>query len=275
MSVTLTTTALLVVVAAAVRSTWSPCGWSMLSTITPLTERGRGHRFGATASWFLLGSVVGGTLLGVLGAALAGAVRAVGVGIDVRLWLAAAAALVATGFDARVLSPALPHRRRQVDEAWLDEFRPWVYGTGFGLQIGFGLVTYIMSAGVYLVVVLGALTAGPATAVALGVVFGLVRGSAVLSGARNRTPERLAAFHRRFAAIEEPVRIAVLVVLATATVALAATADALAGTVAALACACAVARGRRYGRGDTAMPARASFRRPTSVERRASEPTTA
>ena len=31
---------------AAVRSTWSPCGLSMLSTITPLTERARGHRYG-------------------------------------------------------------------------------------------------------------------------------------------------------------------------------------------------------------------------------------
>ena len=35
-----------VAVAAAIRSTWSPCGQSMLSTITPLGEAGRGNRFG-------------------------------------------------------------------------------------------------------------------------------------------------------------------------------------------------------------------------------------
>ncbi len=42
-----------IAIAAAARSTWSPCGLSMLSTITPLAERSRGHRFGVTASWFI------------------------------------------------------------------------------------------------------------------------------------------------------------------------------------------------------------------------------
>jgi len=37
-----------VALAAAVRSTWSPCGLSMLSTVTPVAERARGHRYGAT-----------------------------------------------------------------------------------------------------------------------------------------------------------------------------------------------------------------------------------
>ena len=52
--------------AAAVRSTWSPCGQSMLSQITPFTERARHHRFGVTAGWFVVGSVVGGATLGVI-----------------------------------------------------------------------------------------------------------------------------------------------------------------------------------------------------------------
>jgi len=49
-----------VAVVAAVRSTWSPCGLSMLATITPLAERARGHRYGVTVTWFVLGSVLGG-----------------------------------------------------------------------------------------------------------------------------------------------------------------------------------------------------------------------
>ena len=55
----------------------------------------------------------------------------------------------------------LPIHRRQVNERWLDQYRPWVYGAGFGWQIGTGLSTYITTAAVYLMVVLGALTAGP------------------------------------------------------------------------------------------------------------------
>ena len=55
-------------VAAAVRSTWSPCGLSMLSTVTPIAERGRGHRFWVTATWFVVGSLLGGACLGGLAA---------------------------------------------------------------------------------------------------------------------------------------------------------------------------------------------------------------
>src|SRR5262245_28638289 len=45
-----------VAVAAAVRSTWSPCGLSMLSSITPFGERSRGHRYSVTAAWFVVGA---------------------------------------------------------------------------------------------------------------------------------------------------------------------------------------------------------------------------
>ena len=33
----------------------------------------------------------------------------------------------------------LPVHHRQVNERWLDQFRPWVYGAGFGWQIGDGV----------------------------------------------------------------------------------------------------------------------------------------
>jgi hypothetical protein len=50
---------IVIAIAAAIRSTWSPCGQSVLSQITPFGERARGHRFGATAGWYILGAVVG------------------------------------------------------------------------------------------------------------------------------------------------------------------------------------------------------------------------
>lgn len=213
---------LVVAVAAAVRSTWSPCGRSMLSTITPVGEQGRGNRFATTAAWFVAGAIVGGACLGGLAAALAAAVGAAAPSGDVVAGAAAAILLAGALIDARVGGVRLPGHHRQVNERWLDQFRHGVYGFGFGVQIGSGLATYIMTAGVYLVVVLGALTGDPWRAVVIGTAFGAVRGVAVLAGRGIRSPAALAAFHRRFDAYDERSRWAIIVVEAVAAVALAA-----------------------------------------------------
>jgi hypothetical protein len=115
----------------------------------------------------------------------------------------------------------LPIHQRQVNELWLDQFRPWVYGAGFGWQIGTGVATYITTAAVYLLVVLGALSASPWVALALGAFFGVGRGLAVLLGRRIETPAQLMAFHRRFDALGPRVRRAVIAVQAIVLVALA------------------------------------------------------
>ena len=188
----------LVAVAAAARSTWSPCGLSMLSTITPLTERGKGHSYPATASWFVAGATVGGASLGLIMAGLALAVSALDLsGVAVGS-LALAAVLVAAGSDSGIARRRLPFHRRQVNERWLDRYRPWVYGAGFGWQIGSGLATYITCAAVYLMVVLAALTGRPVVALAVGTGFGFLRGLAVLLTRHLTEPSALLAFHRRF-----------------------------------------------------------------------------
>ncbi len=87
---------------------------------------------------------------------------------------------------------------RQVNERWLDQFRPWVYGAGFGWQIATGFVTYIRTAGVYLLAVLAVLTGSWWAAVVLGALFGVTRGLAVFLGRSITSPSTLAAFHRRF-----------------------------------------------------------------------------
>jgi hypothetical protein len=210
-------------VAAAVRSTWSPCGLSVLSSITPLAERGRGRRFALTASWFVAGAALGGATLGVGGAALAAAVGAARPAAGVVGGLAAGAAALAAAVDAGLLGPlSPPHHRRQVNELWLNRYRGWVVGVGFGWQIGSGLATYIMTAGVYLLVALAALTAEPPLALATGVLFGTVRGLAVLLVAGVETSGALASFHRRFDAARRPVRRAVVAVEAGVAVAAAA-----------------------------------------------------
>lgn len=230
----LTVLAAVTAVAAATRSTWSPCGLSMLSTITPMAERSRGRRWGLTAAWFVLGATLGGATLGLLAVAGAALLGVAGLGTSLTLGAAAAAALVTASMDLGV-GTQMPHHRRQVDEVWLDQYRSWVYGLGFGWQIGTGLATYIMTAAVYLTVVLASLSAAPATAMAIAVLFGFTRGLAILLGVRLTEPQRLRTFHRRFDELGPSVRWAVIAVqLAVATIAAAAGAGpfAAAGVVA-------------------------------------------
>jgi MFS family permease len=191
-------TAAAVTLAAAVRSTWSPCGLSMLSTITPLAERAKGHSYRATAGWFVAGAVAGGGTLGGLMALAAAGVGAFHLSEDGLVAVALLAAAIAAASDSGVVGVRLPVHRRQVNERWLDRYRPWVYGAGFGWQIGTGLATYITTAAVYLMIVLGALTARPATAFGLGVAFGTLRGLAVLLTRNLTDPASLRSFHRRF-----------------------------------------------------------------------------
>jgi hypothetical protein len=212
MTTLLVLVAALVALAAAARSTWSPCGLSMLSTITPVSERAKGHSYRATASWFVAGAAAGGVTLGTAAALGAVAIRALGPApLDLGL-LAVLAASIAALSDLAIHGLTLPIHRRQVNERWLDHYRPWVYGVGFGWQIGVGVATYITTAAVYLTVVLASLTTSPIAALAVGAGFGLLRGLAVfLTRSITTTPELL-AFHRRLAATADRARAVVIAV---------------------------------------------------------------
>ena len=200
-------------VVAAVRSTWSPCGQSMLSTITPLAERTRHHRFGVTATWFVVGAAVGGATLGVGMAALAALLGAsVNLTSSNVLAIAAVLAAVAAASDLRVFGFQIPYHCRQVNELWLNRYRPWVYGAGFGWQVGVGIATFIMTAGVFLMLALAVLTTSPLAALAIGIVFGIVRGLAVVPARRITTPDALRDFHQRFDALGPVTRRLMIVV---------------------------------------------------------------
>jgi hypothetical protein len=248
MNATIVGLGIVVALAAAIRSTWSPCGQSMLSQLTPVGEASRGYRYRTTAIWFVTGAVVGGAMLGGVMAALAVAVSALDVSSAVLLVIAAGLAVLAAAVDGGVLGFQPPFFHRQVNEYWLGRYRAWVYGSGFGWQIGAGVTTYIMTAAVFLTIALGALSAGPLAALLIGITFGLARGLAVLLTARLRTTAELFTLHRRFDALAEPVRRAVIVVqLVVAVVAIGAAWGVLAGAIAfvALTVAVAITRGTR------------------------------
>jgi hypothetical protein len=193
-------------IAVAARSTWSPCGLSMLATITPLAERGRGHQYGGSAAWFVAGGLLGGATLGGLAAALAAGLRALAPSSASLAAVALAGAALTVVAELGLGGFRLPVHHRQVNERWLDQFRPWVYAGGFGWQVGTGLATYIMTPALYLLILLSALTGAPWAALALASLFGLLRGLAVLLGRGITDPTSLARFHRRFHDAEPVVR---------------------------------------------------------------------
>lgn len=192
----------------AIRGVWSPCGLSMLSSITPMTEAGRGNRFNVTAVWFVVGGIVGGLSLGLLAAAGAVGVAALNLDETALVGLAAGLAVVTAGIDLGVGGVELPIFKRQVNDAWLRRYRSWAYGAGFGWQIGFGVATYIMTAGVFLTIGLAVLTASPLQALLIGLTFGLVRGSAVFIGRSATTPAALGRVHQRLDAAAPAARAA-------------------------------------------------------------------
>lgn len=207
-----------VAVTSALRSTWSPCGVSMLSTLTPLAERGRGHRFLPTAFYYVIGALLGGATLGVVMAALAVLVGRIGLDDATALAVFAVLALLAAAFDSRVGGLDLPGSRRQVNELWLNVYRPWVYSGGFGWQIGTGVLTYLMTGGVYLLIVGSALSGDPELALTAGLLFGGTRGLVIFAGAGIDTHARLVGFHRGFERLRGPSVVAMVAVLAVSSV---------------------------------------------------------
>lgn len=193
----LTIAALGIAVVSAFRGTWSPCGVSMLSSITPLSENGRGNRYWATVTWFVLGAVLGGATLGAVAGLGALLVSATAMTYAASAVLVLVAGLITVASDLGVGGFRLPANPRQVERTWLDRFRSWVYGLGFGWQLGAGVATYVMSSSIYLMVVTAAATGEPLLAMGIVTLFGFLRGLAVLPAFRVNTPADLTALHRR------------------------------------------------------------------------------
>lgn len=171
----------------------------MLSSISPLGEQARHSRWWITNLAYVVGSVIGGTTLGLLSAAV-GSLLPVGLRTSAAGWGVVAVLLIlGLVLDLRARGGALPSWRRQVDEAWLGRYRGWVYGLGFGLQLGFGLVTIVTSATTYATVLLALWSGNLWAGAILGATFGLVRSlpSLLMYRVRDR-----ADLHRVFRLVE-------------------------------------------------------------------------
>ena len=168
----------------------------MLSSITPLGERGRNRRWGPTvAAYTAASAAAGGALGGALGAL--GGLLAARLPLPATVMVIAVLAAIGVALDGGLAGLRLPTVRRQVDETWLTEFRGWVVGLGYGAQLGVGVVTIVTTATVYLVWALALLTASAGAGALVGVTFGLVRALPLLGVGEVTDPARLASAHRR------------------------------------------------------------------------------
>ena len=165
----------------------------MLTSISPLGERARGNRWSVTVLWLGLGAVIGGAVVGAALGAL-GRVSVAGVDSSVRLVLLTVACVGAAAWD---LSGRRLPGRRQVNEDWLVAYRSWVYGTGFGVQLGAAVATVVNTALVPLFMLAALLAGETGAGLLMGAAFGAVRGASLVLGRRVRTPDDLRHLHRR------------------------------------------------------------------------------
>jgi hypothetical protein len=197
----------------------------MLASITPLGERGRNSRWPVTMTSLIVGSIAGGAALGSVLGGLGLVVTAM---IDwtpqQRLATLGALALAAVLIDASPLR--LPTVHRQVDERWLHRYRGWVYGGGFGVQLGLGVVTIVITAAVYAAFAAALLASSPVGGAAVGAAFGLARAATALAAAPVRSGGQLASLGERLRRWDRPARVLALALeaaVATAAVAAALT----------------------------------------------------
>jgi Cytochrome C biogenesis protein transmembrane region len=174
----------------------------MLSSITPLGERGRNNRWWLTTTAYALGSVLGGASIGGLCGAvgwLAAAPFGGTASLPAAVPLAVLAGVGVLGALADLGAGRLrvPSIQRQVNENWIGSYRGWVYGIGYGYQLGLGVVTIVTSAITWVALTAAVLTGSVLGGVIVGAAFGLARAAPLLLAARVRHPAELRALHRR------------------------------------------------------------------------------
>lgn len=146
----------------------------------------------------MFGSALGGAALGAIAGAIGVAISWLLDPSDTsRAVVMAGFAVVALALEATSRQSLLPTRSRQVNENWIQSYRGWVYGGGFGAELGFGISTIITTSLVHLMVVAMMLAGSLPIAMLLGTTFGLVRGMTVLAARSIDSPERLRQFHQR------------------------------------------------------------------------------
>jgi hypothetical protein len=171
----------------------------MLASISPVGEAARRQRWALTVPAYVVASAIGGALVGLVAGAV-GRLAALLTGPPPTVLLVALLALAglfAVAVDVGAVRARLPSWQRQVDERWLTTYRGWVYGAGFGFQLGAAVLTRIPTAATHLWLLAAVATTSPTAGAAIGATFGTVRALPLLLTRPLDDPTRLNRFHAR------------------------------------------------------------------------------
>ncbi len=157
---------------AGLTGTWSPCGFSMIETIGPAGhDGGRATTLSACIA-FTLGALVGGVVtFGLL--ALAGGLLQ-GTDHGAAYVAAAAIAVVGAALELRGV-PILPQLRRQLPEHWRRVMPMPVAAGLYGILLGLGFTTFVLTFGVFALAAIVFAVGEPAIGIAVGLAFGIGR----------------------------------------------------------------------------------------------------
>jgi hypothetical protein len=158
--------------------TFSPCGLSVIDTIGPTGHTGGRRTTIAACIAFLPGAVAGGLItfgsLAALGDLLHGA------GGRASYLVAAAIALLAAVLEARG-TRIVPQIRRQLPEHWRRVMPMPVAAALYGVLLGIGFTTFVLSFGVWALAGVSLAVGDPTLGLVLGVCFGVGRALPILA----------------------------------------------------------------------------------------------
>jgi hypothetical protein len=154
--------------AAGITGAWSPCGFSMVETLAPQGYAGRVRTTVLACATFALGALAGGTItfggLSLLGSLL-------GAGAPVVAGAVALSAAVGEARGARIV----PQVRRQVPEAWRRVMPVPVAAGLYGVLLGLGFTTFILSFAVWALAGVSVALGDPGLGLVIGLAFGAGR----------------------------------------------------------------------------------------------------
>jgi hypothetical protein len=158
--------------------TFSPCGLSMIETIGPTGHTGGRRTAIAACIAFLPGALVGGLLsfgsLALAGKALHGA------GGAGAYTAAAVIAVVAAALEIRG-TRIVPQIRRQLPEGWRRVMPMPVAAMLYGVLLGIGFTTFVLSFGVWALAGVSLAIGDPALGLLIGAAFGFGRAIPIVS----------------------------------------------------------------------------------------------
>ena len=182
-------------IVAGVTGAWSPCGFSMVDTLAPHGYAGRLRTTLIACATFTAGALVGGVATFAGLAALGGAL---GAGGTAAIAVAAAIALAAAAGEARG-ARIVPQVRRQVPESWR-RVLPLPLAAGlYGVLLGLGFTTFILSFAVWALAGVSVALGDPALGLVVGLGFGIGRALPVIVLAPLAGTERGADAHAAMA----------------------------------------------------------------------------